>query len=403
MTPPEQTPQSPAAPPPLPVTPPPSSVPTPPPVADSGDASQHTRTFECGSCGDGLEFDPASGQLTCPSCGSTQLISLDPTEQLGQHDLRDPGVGNRAASGLLSAADPAAAQERQVICQNCGGTIVFTGSLTATRCPYCATAIQRDDIHTAPEVLPVDGVIPFGVDDDAATTHIEKWIRSRWFAPSEFKRYRRLGSLQSVYFSYFSYTATAHTDYVGQRGDDYTVTVGTGDDQHTETRTRWHHVSGHLTDSFSDVPALANDGIDPQRVEALKPWPMTQARPFTGEYLAGHLARTYEHGPEETFGRARAEEIDPAIESSVRRDIGGDHQRIHSSHSDFDPLRFRYLLMPIWLLTVVYGGTPFQVYINGVTGEVHGDRPYSTVKIVSAIAALVLVLIGIWALYQYLR
>ncbi|MEP9414635.1 TFIIB-type zinc ribbon-containing protein [Gordonia sp. VNQ95] len=389
----------PAPPPPPPVPQPPVAQPSPPGTLH---VTENTRTFPCVNCGDDLEFDPASGLLSCPSCGSTRAVQLDPTQHVGQHDLRDPRVGQLSTPGLLSSNDPAAASEHQVTCQNCGGAVIFTGTLTATRCPYCASPIQRDDVHAAPEVLPVDGVIPFRVDDDAATKSIEQWIHSRWFAPSEFKKYRQLGSLQSVYFSYFSYTTTAHTSYQGERGDDYTVTVGSGKDRRTETRTRWRSVSGHVTDQFTEVPALANDGIDPQRVEALKPWPIEQAQPFTGQFLAGHLARSYDHGPDETFGRARAEEIDPAIESSVRSDIGGDKQRIHSSHTDFNPLRFRYLLVPIWLLTVIYGGTPFQVYINGVTGEVQGDRPYSVVKIVSAITAVIIVIVGIFVLYRYL-
>ncbi|MDL9936681.1 hypothetical protein QSJ18_08015 [Gordonia sp. ABSL1-1] len=367
-------------------------MPSPPDPADPDQrpgqyhVTEKTRTFPCANCGDGLEFDPVSGALRCPSCNSSRPIERDPRRQVGEHDLRDPRVAALATPrGLLSRDDPAAADEHEVICQNCGGRTVFTGTLTATRCPYCASSIQRDDVHQAPETIPVDGVVPFGVGDDQARANIEAWINSRWFAPSEFKKYRQFGSFSSVYFSFFAYSATAYTDYHGQRGDNYTVTVGSGDNQHTETRIRWRSASGRVVDDFRDVPALVNTGVDPERVEQLKPWPIDRAQPFTGEYLAGHLARTYDVGPEDGFGIARREEIDPTIEHTIRRDIGGDHQRIASSTSSFDPLRFRYLLMPIWLLTVVYGGKPFQVYINGVTGEVQGDRPYSAVKIAAAV------------------
>ena len=49
-------------------------------------------------------------------------------------------------------------------------------------------------------------------------------------------------------------------------------------------------------------------------------------------------------------------------------------------------MTYKHLLLPIWLLTVIYEQKPFQVYINGVTGEVHGARPYSKVKILAAVA-----------------
>jgi hypothetical protein len=46
---------------------------------------------------------------------------------------------------------------------------------------------------------------------------------------------------------------------------------------------------------------------------------------------------------------------------------------------------------------VIYQQQPFQVYINGVTGEVHGARPYSKVKIITAVvlALLVVTLIAV--------
>jgi len=50
--------------------------------------------------------------------------------------------------------------------------------------------------------------------------------------------------------------------------------------------------------------------------------------------------------------------------------------------------------MPIWLLTVIYQEKPFQVYINGVTGEVQGARPWSKVKIlIAAGIALVIIIV----------
>jgi hypothetical protein len=55
-------------------------------------------------------------------------------------------------------------------------------------------------------------------------------------------------------------------------------------------------------------------------------------------------------------------------------------------------LTFTHLLLPIWLLTVIYQGKPFQVVINGVTGETHGERPYSKVKIAAAVAAVVILI-----------
>lgn len=63
-------------------------------------------------------------------------------------------------------------------------------------------------------------------------------------------------------------------------------------------------------------------------------------------------------------------------------------------------MTYKHLLLPIWLLTVIYEQRPFQVYINGVTGEVHGERPYSKVKIAIAVTLALAVIITLLILYS---
>jgi predicted RNA-binding Zn-ribbon protein involved in translation (DUF1610 family) len=354
--------------------------------------TQSSRTYPCTACGGELEFHIGQQKLTCSHCGNVQELLEAQDGPIGETDLRG------ALASLRANADEhrqLIEGEKEIVCQNCGGHTTFTGSLTSTRCPYCATPIQRDDIHDAPARLPVDGVLPFTVDEKQAKQALEKWVSSRWFAPKEFKTYNRTGSFTSVYAAYFAYDAEASTRYRGARGDDYTVTVGSGKDQRTETRTRWSNVSGTVHDSFDDLTVLANEGFNRNHVTALEPWPTKDAKPFSPEYVAGHLCRTYDHDVEECFVEGK-QRMDSEIESTIRRDIGGDHQRIKTKDTTFSRLTFTHLLLPIWLLTVIYQGQPFQVVINGVTGETHGERPYSRVKIAAAVAlVVVLIVIGV--------
>jgi hypothetical protein len=264
--------------------------------------------------------------------------------------------------------------------------------LTSDNCPYCATPIQRDDVHDAPERLPVDGVLPFAITDAEAKELIDKWIHGRWFAPNEFKTYNRTGSFSSVYTAYFTYDADTFTLYTGRRGDNYTVTVGHGDNRRTETRTRWTPTRGSVRNSFDDITVFANEGFEKQRVAKLEPWPTEQSKPYSAEYVAGHLCRTYDHDVEECMAEATTQ-MEGQINSTVRRDIGGDKQDIRSMDINWQQMTYKHLLLPMWLLTVIYMGRPFQVYINGVTGEVHGARPYSKAKIITAIALVVLVIV----------
>lgn len=371
------------------------------PPGDPTHALQHgteqTRTYPCTRCGGELVFDIGVQQLTCGHCGDVQELRQAQDAALGpKHDFRQAMAEQ---SRRAAQAGPQLTGQKEVVCQNCGGHTTFTGTLTATRCPYCATPIQRDDVHDAPSRLPVDGVLPFSVDEKAAKAALEQWVKSRWFAPREFKTYSSAGSFASVYTAYFSYDADTQTRYRGKRGDDYTVTVGSGDNKRTETRTRWRNVSGQVHDDFKDLTVLANDGLDRGHATALEPWPVEGIRPFSPEYVAGHLCRTYDQDAEACFGEAE-QRMEREIESTIRRDIGGDHQRITSKKVDYRNLAFAHLLLPLWLLTVIFDGRPFQVVINGATGEVHGERPYSKVKIAFAVLAAVIVVIAGLLIYS---
>lgn len=357
-----------------------------------------TRTYPCSSCGAQLVFDPVGQDLLCPSCGNRSPVTAPDVAV----QARELGPAIAALRELQAhAAGPQVTGEWEVKCQNCGGTTGFNGSLTATRCPYCATPIQRDDVHNAPARLPVDGVVPFRVGEKQARELVEKWVSGRWFAPSNFRKYRRIGAFSSLYTAYFTYDADTQSWYQGERGDDYQVRVGTDSDGDPiyETRTRWYPVAGEVANEFADLPVLANDNLNRNRIRALEPWPVEQARAYSPEFVAGHLCRTYDNDAEQSLPEAQ-QRMESAIESTVRGDIGGDHQRIHQLNTNWNWLAYKHLLLPIWLLTVVYMDKTYQVYINGLTGQVSGDRPWSKVKIIAAILAVLAIILTVILVYS---
>lgn len=362
-------------------------------------ATEQTRTYPCANCGGQMEFNIAAQKLRCPSCGSEREIAGNGQTVAVERDYQTALAELRARAA--SETGPQFG-DHEIVCQSCGGHTSFSGSLTATRCPYCATPIQRDDVQDAPTRLPVDGIVPFGVDEKQARAALEHWVNKRWFAPSEFKKYKRTGSFASVYGAAFTYDADTSSNYQGRRGDDYTVTVGSGDDRHTETRTDWTSVSGTVSNTFDDIVVFANDGFEAKHVRALEPWPTQSSRPFSQEYVAGHLSRTYDRDVEACLPDAQRV-IDSEIRSTVERDIGGDHQDVNHVDTTYSKLAFKHVLLPIWLLTVIYAGRPFQVVINGVTGEVHGQRPWSWVKITFAAIAAFVLLIALIIVYAVVK
>ena len=85
-----------------------------------------------------------------------------------------------------------------------------------------------------------------------------------------------------------------------------------------------------------------------------------------------------------------------AIRSDVKRRIGGDRQRIHHIGIDHNAITFKYLILPVWLLSYRYKEKVYQVMINGATGRLSGERPWSAWKIALAVLFGLLVVGGSW-------
>jgi hypothetical protein len=56
------------------------------------------------------------------------------------------------------------------------------------------------------------------------------------------------------------------------------------------------------------------------------------------------------------------------------------------------------VLLPVWLNSFRYGGKAYSFVINGRTGKVQGQRPWSWIKISLAVLAAVIVAIVVFAL-----
>ena len=89
--------------------------------------------------------------------------------------------------------------------------------------------------------------------------------------------------------------------------------------------------------------------------------------------------------------------MDGPIRHSVNRDIGGDHQQIHSMQTSYFNVTFKHILLPLWISAYLFAGRTFRFLVNARTGEVQGERPYSAMKIIALIATI-LALIAVVAL-----
>jgi hypothetical protein len=84
----------------------------------------------------------------------------------------------------------------------------------------------------------------------------------------------------------------------------------------------------------------------------------------------------------------------PVIEGDVRKDIGGDEQRISELSTSYSAITFKHILLPVYIAAYRFNNKVYQVLVNACTGEVQGERPYSAWKI-AGLVILILIVIAV--------
>ena len=136
---------------------------------------------------------------------------------------------------------------------------------------------------------------------------------------------------------------------------------------------------------IADTPATRTEDLDvwsryPMFTDGLEPWDLTQLEPYQPEFLAGFSAEGYQVDLDEGFVEARAI-MDRQIRRDVKFDIGGDRQRVHRVDTQVSDVTFKHILLPVWMAAYRYRGESYRFVVNGTTGRVQGERPWSAWKI----------------------
>ncbi|HUQ02481.1 MAG TPA: hypothetical protein VM261_08300 [Kofleriaceae bacterium] len=365
----------------------------PPTATETG----HT-SYKCPQCGAPQALQPGADALGCAHCGHQVRIDA-PARPVHEHDFEE--ARRRVRRGPATEMTRGA---REVQCKQCGARAVT--ALQANRCQFCDEPLVVEIKPEADTILP-DAVLPFGIDKADAGKRYATWLRSRWFAPGDLVRRSRADGMDGVYVPYWAYDSDTTTRYTGARGEHYYV-----DEEYTDSqgkratrrvrKTRWYPAAGTVCVAFDDVLVPASKGMPRKRLDQLEPWQVRECKPFDGAYLAGFVAERYSLDLEEGFQAAEAI-MEKAIAIAVRRDIGGDEQRIHNMDVRHEDVRFKHLLLPVWVSAFKYNHKTFRVVVNARTGEVAGDRPWSIPKIVLAVLAAIALVVAIVLAIQYFK
>jgi predicted RNA-binding Zn-ribbon protein involved in translation (DUF1610 family) len=344
---------------------------------------QKQESFPCDACGADMRYDPARNAMLCAHCGNTEALRENPW---GRSQIRELDF-HSALRGALPTLEME--ETRVAKCPNCAAEVEFDPEVHASECPFCATPLVTDTgvhRHIKPRA-----VLPFAIPEKGAHEAMRDWLGRLWFAPNGLQKYARKGRrMDGIYVPYWTYDADTASRYTGERGTVYFETQRVVRNGKTEPvqvpRVRWRPARGRVARQFDDVLVLASHSLPKAFTDALAPWDLVALEPYAPEYLSGFRAEGYSVALEDGFEEARAR-MDAVIRRDIRFDIGGDRQKIHRVETDVSNITFKHILLPVWVAAYKYRGQTYRFVINGSTGKVQGERPYSTVKIGFAVVA----------------
>ena len=332
--------------------------------------------FTCKNCGAPLHFNPLKNSLDCEFCDSKESIERS-FESIHEYDLEE-------ALHFLATHQE---QEinKEISCNKCGGSFSVTPYSLSSNCPFCQTPAITDFVK---KITP-ESLVPFQISQNEAQTRFKKWIGSLWFAPSKLKKFLDGDKkLKGYYLPHWTYDADTLTQYQGKRGDVYyvqvekTVTVNGRQERRMvqEARVKWTPVSGQIDQAFDDITIGASKTISNTILETLTPWNTQVLVPFNQKYLSGFDSEEYTIGLDNGFELAKVK-MSHVIRQRIRSDIGGDQQQISNMRTQYRDTSYKNVLLPVWTAQFTWKNKTYNYAINGQTGKVTGERPYSWLKI----------------------
>ena len=325
----------------------------------------------CSNCGGQCEYDPTSKTLTCQSCGTKHAIETDPEA--------DPAAEQHYHPGLPHTEQPEFTQDRPYQCETCGGEVIFQGHSISTACPYCNGALVETRVT---ESYPTLGLIPFSVTKIAAIKSMTGWIAKRWAAPKDLATVASNGKIAGIYVPFWTFDSHEAVDYM--------VYYQVRQNKRTVTRTQ----SGSMETFFDDLLMPASPHVTPLiRDGILHDFDPDDLRPFEPAFLAGFAAERHHQSVREGLEH-NAPDKDILLRNRIKQHSGRSNIYRVSYKTDTTGIRYRRILLPVWILNYTYNDKKLRIVTCGLRGRTFGERPFSTPKLFMMSMTIALIAAG---------
>lgn len=354
---------------------------------EKGEIEEKEKIFKCSGCGGTLQYAPGTTNMKCPYCGTEQSIGQS-SAAVREHDFSELEL---AAS---TKTEGFGIPSRHFKCDRCGAITSLPESVTATKCNFCDSPIVIESPPVKGMVTP-ESLVPFVIDKNSAVSKYSQWLQELWFRPSDLKRKAALSDIHGLYVPHFTFDANASSQWSGQAGyyyyetESYTTTINGKSVRQTRKvqKIRWETHSGTHDEFYDDVLVCASKGLHTNIMQKIYPYNLNALAPYKPEYLSGFLAEAYTINPRDAWQTGMDEMKRREVEA-CKHLLGGDVQRDLNVNTKLSNAKWKHLLLPVYVASYAYGKRIYRFMVNGQTGEVQGEAPWSWMKIAAVAAGI---------------
>ena len=311
---------------------------------------------KCPSCASNIFYQPEVQGLVCRNCGN--IYNPSTLEKMGSlgYSIEHDYTGDKD----ISEEDK---KRHEIVCNSCGATVIADENMMSTMCAFCGSPALITRRMTR-EFKP-DYIIPFKIDKRTAENNVKQWLKTRKMTPRGFKTKSRLTKMEPFYVPFWILDCAVNTDMYG---------IGK---KYTKDKTALFSVRAKANYYVKGVPFDASLKIANKLMEAIEPFDYSEMVKFDNRYLQGFYADKYDQRPTEIMDRfvKRMDRISMDMKDSIAVKYDEYEPTPEKNFTWMSELSIKYCLLPVWFMTVEFGGKNYQVAVNGQTGEASGQAP----------------------------
>jgi ribosomal protein S27E len=323
--------------------------------------------FICQACGGQTKYAAGQSSVICQYCGRNEnLLQSDVLPDLEQ--VLEFSLPVRQGHTWAEA-------QHRLSCPQCGGMLLLPALEKTVSCPYCGNHQLIKSAETE-SLLDPQMIVLAEFDEKQAIQNIKTWLGNGLFTPDNLKRLAQPAALRPAYYPFWTFDGTGELHWSCE------VKEGGGN-------LDWTVQEGVVFEMFDDEMVSGMRSLKLSQLVKILPFNLKKGIPFTPKALAGWRVLAYDLSLSDASLVAR-EHIAKKLHHKLEQDIQilKPHRNAQPGKNSWSGMTYKHILLPLWVGNYHYRGRNYQVFINGQTGKISGEKPIDGAKIISVILAV---------------